>query len=100
MIAQSAILRLSIRTTTPEDRTLVLGEVQSIAKAQADSFGCSCDIREGVPGAVLVNDPAETAKAAAIARQAFGDEAVIYPGPSYLGSEDFASMSSMTTFCR
>ena len=41
VIAQSAILRLSIRTTTPEDRKLVLGKVQSITKAQAESFGCS-----------------------------------------------------------
>src|SRR5689334_24408079 len=54
VIAQSAILRLSVRTTTPEDRALVLGKVRSIAKAQADSFGCTHAIREGVPGAVLV----------------------------------------------
>lgn len=92
VIAQSAILRLSIRTTTPEDRALVLGKVRSIAKAQAESFGCTYDIREGVPGAVLVNDPGETAKAAAIARTVFGDQSVVYPGPSYLGSEDFAFM--------
>jgi hippurate hydrolase len=92
VIAQSAILRLSIRTTTPEDRTLVLDKVTSITKAQAESFGCSCDIRQGVPGAVLVNDPVETARAAAIARDAFGDGAVRYPGPSYLGSDDFAFM--------
>lgn len=92
VIAQSAILRLSIRTTTPEDRRLVLGKVQSITKTQAESFGCTYDIRQGIPGAVLVNDPAQTARAAAIAREAFGDDAVIYPGPSYLGSEDFAFM--------
>ena len=92
VIANSATLRLSIRTTTPEDRALVLGKVRAIAKAQAESFGCTHDIREGVPGAVLVNDPAETARAAAIAREAFGDAAVTYPGPSYLGSEDFAFM--------
>jgi hippurate hydrolase len=92
VIAQSAILRLSMRTTTQEDRALVLGKVRSIAKAHAESFGCTCDIREGVGGAVLVNDPVETARAAAIARQAFGDDAVVYPGPSYLGSEDFAFM--------
>ena len=49
-------------------------------------------IREGVPGAVLINDPAVTAKAAEIARTAFGDDEVVYPGPSYLGSEDFAFM--------
>lgn len=101
VIAQSAILRLSIRTTTPEDRALVLGKVRSIAAAQADSFGCTHDIREGVPGAVLVNDPGETAKAAGIARQAFGDAAVMYPGPSYLGSEDFAFMlqKKRGTYC-
>ena len=101
VIAQSAILRLSVRTTTPEDRALVLGKVRSITKAQAESFGCTYEIREGVPGAVLVNDPAETAKAAAIARQAFGDDAVMYPGPSYLGSEDFAFMlqKKQGTYC-
>src|SRR3954447_6145150 len=90
VIAQSAILRLSIRTTTPEDRKLVLGKVKSITNAQAETFGCTYEIREGVPGAVLVNEPNETAKAAAIARDAFGEDAVMYPGPSYLGSEDFA----------
>ena len=101
VIAQSAILRLSVRTTTPDDRRLVLGKVRSIAKTQAESFGCTHDIREGVPGAVLVNDAAETAKAAAIAREAFGDETVMYPGPSYLGSEDFAFMlqKKQGTYC-
>jgi hippurate hydrolase len=101
VIAQSAILRVSIRTTTPEDRRLVLGKVRAMTKAQADSFGCGHEIREGVPGAVLVNDPSETAKAAAIAREAFGDGAVMYPGPSYLGSEDFAFMleKKAGTYC-
>ena len=101
VIAQSAILRLSIRTTTTEDRKLVLGKVRSMTKAQAESFGCSHDLREGVPGAVLVNDAVETAKAAAIARDAFGDQAVLYPGPSYLSSEDFAFMlqKKAGTYC-
>jgi hippurate hydrolase len=101
VIAQSAILRLSVRTTTSEDRALVLGKVRSITKAQAESFECTYAIREGVPGAVLVNDPAETAKAAGMAREAFGDQAVMYPGPSYLGSEDFAFMlqKKQGTYC-
>jgi hippurate hydrolase len=101
VIANSATLRLSIRTTTPEDRTLVLGKVQAIVKGQSESFGCTHQIREGVPGAVLVNDPGETAKAATIARETFGDVAVTYPGPSYLGSEDFAFMlqKKQGTYC-
>ena len=101
VIAQSAILRLSIRTTTPEDRKLVLDKVRLITKMQAEGFSCSHEIREGVPGAVLVNDAAETAKASAIARDAFGEDAVMYPGPSYLGSEDFAFMlqKKAGTYC-
>ena len=83
---------LAGKQIAPEDRTLVLRKVRSITDAQAESFGCTATIREGVPGAVLVNDPGETAKAAAIAQAAFGDGAVMYPGPSYLGSEDFAFM--------
>jgi metal-dependent amidase/aminoacylase/carboxypeptidase family protein len=61
-------------------------------QAGSGSGICTSEIREGVPGAVLVNDPVQTLKAANIARQAFGADAVMYPGPSYLGSEDFAFM--------
>jgi hippurate hydrolase len=68
VIADSAILRLSIRTRTPADRTMVLGKVRDLGRTHAEGFGCTCEIREGVPGAVLVNDEAETVRAAEIAR--------------------------------
>lgn len=101
VIAQSAILRLSIRTTTPEDRELVLGRVRKLTKAHCDGYDCTYEIREGVPGAVLVNTEAETLRAAEIARDAFGDDQVVYPGPTYLGSEDFAFMlqKQKGTYC-
>jgi hippurate hydrolase len=101
VIAQSAILRLSIRTKTPADRTLVLDKVRDLTRTQAEGFGCTHEIREGVPGAVLVNDKEETERAAEIARAAFGDEDVIYPGPTFLGSEDFAFMlqEKKGTYC-
>jgi len=92
VIAQSANLRLSIRTKTLADRELVLGRVRELTRAQAEGYGCSYEIREGVPGAVLVNDEAETRRAAEIARAAFGEADVVYPGPTFLGSEDFAFM--------
>ncbi len=92
VIAQSAILRLSIRTRTPADRKMVLGRVRELTRAQAEGYGCRYEIREGVPGAVLVNDEAETRRAAEIARAAFGEADVVYPGPTFLGSEDFAFM--------
>ena len=101
VVANSAILRLSVRTTTPEDRELVLGNIRRIVAHQAESFGCTSAIREGVPGAVLVNDAGETDKAARIAQAAFGEDQVIYPGPSFLASEDFAFMlqKQKGTYC-
>jgi hippurate hydrolase len=101
VIAQSAILRLSIRTKTPADRELVLRKVRELTRTQAEGFGCTYAIREGVPGAVLVNDEDETLRAAEIARAAFGEDDVIYPGPTFLGSEDFAFMlqEKKGTYC-
>ncbi len=101
VIAQTATLRLSVRTTTPEDRDLVLGKIRSITRTQAECYGCTYEIREGQPGAVLVNDATETARACDIARAAFGDGSVHYPGPTYLGSEDFAFMlqEKKGTYC-
>ena len=101
VVASSAILRLSVRTTTPEDRDMVLGNIRRIVAHQAESFGCPSQIREGVPGAVLVNDAEETDRAARIAQAAFGEDQVIYPGPSFLASEDFAFMlqEKKGTYC-
>ena len=101
VIAQSAILRLSIRTKTDADRKMVLGKVRTFVRTCAEAYGCTAEIREGVPGAVLVNDKEETLRAAQIARDAFGEENVICPGPTFLGSEDFAFMlqKKKGTYC-
>jgi hippurate hydrolase len=101
VIAQSAILRLSIRTRTAADRKLVLDKVRELTRTQAEGYGCTYEIREGVPGAVLVNDKEETLRAAEIARTAFGEDDVVYPGPTFLGSEDFAFMlqEKKGTYC-
>ena len=101
VIANSATLRLSIRTTTAEDREMVLKKVRDLTRTQAEGYGCTYEIREGVPGAVLTNDEQETLKAAEISRAAFGDAEVMYPGPTFLGSEDFAFMLQETkgTYC-
>ena len=101
VIAQSAILRLSIRTKTAADREMVLKKVRDLTRTQAEGYGCTHEIRTGVPGAVLVNDKEETLRAAEIARVAFGEEDVIYPGPTFLGSEDFAFMlqEKKGTYC-
>lgn len=92
VVAQTALLRLSIRTKTPEDRKLVLDQVRSLTKHQAEGFGCTYEIREGIPGAVLVNSVDETLQAFEIAKSTFGEDQVHFPGPTFLGSEDFAFM--------
>ncbi len=46
----------------------------------------------GIPDAVLVNTKAETLQAYEIAKSAFGEDRAVYPGPTFLGSEDFAFM--------
>jgi hippurate hydrolase len=101
VVAQSAILRLSIRTKTPEDRKLVLDNIRSLTRHQAEGYGCTYDIRESVPGAVLVNDLTETEKAYEIAKAAFGETDATYPGPTFLASEDFAFMLQQRpgTYC-
>ena len=90
VIAHSATLRLSVRTTTPETRRFVLDRIRRMVAAQSESYDVVCEIREGVPGAVLVNDPVETERCARIARTVVGDENVVAPGPTFMGSEDFA----------
>lgn len=92
VIAQSAILRLSIRTKTDADRKMVLDKIQTLTRTQAEGFGCTYEIRQGVPGAVLVNSKEETLEAYEIAQSAFGEDRTVYPGPTFLGSEDFAFM--------
>lgn len=101
VIPQTATLRLSIRSSAPATRTLVLDKVKAITAAQAASFGVSYEIREGAPGAVLVNDPALTAECADVARALVGEDQVVMPGPTFMGSEDFAyyAQQKPCTYC-
>lgn len=92
VVPQSAIIRLSVRNMDSQVREMVLNKIRTITKAQAEAFSCQYEIREGVPGAVLVNTPENTKWAADIARETFGEDQVIYPLHPYMGSEDFAFM--------
>ncbi len=95
VIPQKATLRLSIRASTPQVRELVLGRVRGIVAAQAEAFGVTYTITEATTGAVLVNDPQQTAFAAGVARDLLGADNVDSNGVFYMGSEDFAFMAQM-----
>ncbi|WP_132050753.1 M20 aminoacylase family protein [Pseudocnuella soli] len=101
VVPQNAILRLSIRNMDPQLREMVLDKIRAITKAQASSFNCQYEIREGIPGAVLVNTPENTQWAAGVARAVFGAAAVDDALHPYLGSEDFAFMLQQKkgTYC-
>lgn len=90
VIPQSATLRLSVRTRRPETRTMVLDKIRKIVAATAEAYAVQSEIREGPPGAILINDAAHTERSIAIARELLGDEGVVTPGPTFMGSEDFA----------
>ena len=90
VIPQSAILRLSIRSTDDEIRRLVLNRIREITAAQAQAYGVSHELREGQPGAVLVNDEAQTEFSAQVAQDVFGVDNVSMEAPKLMGSEDFA----------
>jgi hippurate hydrolase len=101
VIPQSAILRLSIRSSTQTTRDLVLNRVKAVIAAQAQSFGVSYEVREGPPGAILVNDAVQTAFAAQVAKDLLGEDQVSTEGATYMGSEDFAVFTEQKpgTYC-
>ena len=90
VIPQTATLRLSVRTRKPETRQLVLDKIRSITRATAEAYNVQSEIREGPPGAILINNPEQTNRCTQIARELLGDDQVVNPGPTFMGSEDFA----------
>jgi hippurate hydrolase len=90
VIPQTAMLRLSIRSMTHAIRELVLTRVKTIIAAQSLAFGLDFVLREGTPGAILINDAAQTTFAAQVATDLLGADNVSTDGSLYMGSEDFA----------
>ncbi len=90
VIPQNAVLRMSVRTRLPETRIMVLDKIRSITKATAEAYNVQAEIKEGTPGAVLVNNPEQTRETVQMLGEAFGEEQVVCPGPTFMGSEDFA----------
>ena len=101
VIPQNAVLRLSIRSLTQTTRDLVLARVKAVIAAQAQSFGVDYELREGTPGAILINDDVQTAFAARVASELLGTDRVSMEGELYMGSEDFAFFTQQKpgTYC-
>jgi hippurate hydrolase len=91
VIPQTAELRGTIRTLTPETRELVIKRIGEVTAGIAQMTGATIDldIKRGYP--VTVNHAAQTEFATAIARQVAGDNNV-HETPPLMGAEDFSYM--------
>ena len=91
VIPQTAELRGTIRTLTPETRELVIRRIGEVTAGVAQMTGATIDldIKRGYP--VTVNHPAQTEFATEIAKQVAGDNNV-HETPPLMGAEDFSYM--------
>ena len=82
-------LRLTVRAFSAAVRDLLERRIGEIARAQAESFGCSADVNYMRRYPVLVNHPRETAFCAQVVRDWLGPEGLLEAEP-VSASEDFA----------
>jgi len=91
VIPQTAILRGTVRTLTPEVRQLVEKRVREVVAGVAQITGAKIDLvyERGYP--VTVNHAAQTDVATQVAKEIAGDANVHETHP-FMGAEDFAYM--------
>jgi amidohydrolase len=91
VIPQTAELRGTIRTLTPEVRELVEKRVREVVAGVAQITGAKIDLvyERGYP--VTVNHASQTGVATQVAREIAGD-ANVHEMPPMMGAEDFAYM--------
>jgi amidohydrolase len=91
VIPQTAELRGTVRTLTPEVRALVEKRVREVVAGVAQMTGAKIDLvyERGYP--VTVNHPSQTDVATRVAREIVGDGNV-HEMPPMMGAEDFSYM--------
>ncbi len=89
---QSSEIRGLARWFEPEVRDTLQRRIVEIVEGIATSYGANAKVGFRSLYPVVVNDPAETAFAAEVARAVMGPDAVDADHPRIMGSEDFAFM--------
>ena len=93
VIADQAVMQITIRTHDPLVRAKVLEAVSRVIDHQARSYGLDADIRIGAnPYPPLINTVDETRFAKSVAVDVFGEENVSSAKKLLMNSEDFAFM--------
>ncbi len=90
VIAETAVLEGSIRTTVPEIREQITSGLRRMARAMGDLYDASIDvdIQEGYPP--VVNTHAESCVAQRAVRDLLGEAALVSMDHPSMGSEDFS----------
>ena len=99
VIPASARLEISLRALDPQVRRDMERRIKDLIRLQAESYGVRAEVSWRPGYAVLVNDPAETARALAVARRHFPADQVVPQGAMLTGSEDFAFMLEQVPGC-
>ncbi len=99
VIPEQATLWLSVRALDRDVRALLETRIKAIVEAQAQSYGVRAHVDYKRGYCVLVNTPAETAFARAVALELVGPDRVLLNGPAITASEDFAFMLERVPGC-
>ena len=92
VIAQTATLRLSVRTLDRDIRKLVVERIKALAESTAIAYGVKATVTRQGGYPVLVNTPAETEFARQVAVELLGEAQVAQDVAPVTASEDFAFM--------
>ncbi|MGQ0566049.1 MAG: M20 aminoacylase family protein [Gemmobacter sp.] len=92
IIPETAWFCATVRSFSPTTRELLRRRFHEVVQGHAAAFGVTAEVdyKWGYPA--TVNDAAETAFAAGVARDVAGDAAVNDAAPRRMGSEDFSYM--------
>ena len=97
IIPDTAVLQLTLRSYSPEVRTLLLAGVKRTAAATATMANAPApDITVTSSSAAVENDPALTARTAALFQRLFGHDVEVQPADAepVSASEDFSEFSA------
>lgn len=99
VIPDKAEMRLSVRALKAEVRDLLQTRITALAHAQAESFGARAEVDYHRRYPVLVNHSGQTELARSVARDWFGEDALIPDMKPLTGSEDFAFLLEACPGC-
>jgi hippurate hydrolase len=92
VIPQTAEIKGSVRTLTPEMRALAQKRITEIVEGTMKAFGMKYELEYYLGYPVTFNHAGQTDFATSVTKEAFGSDAINTDVPPTMGSEDFSYM--------